>query len=224
MSIEVKDAVFGNVGSIIAFRMGADDARVLQRYFEPRFEEYDLVHMHNRHFVISLTIEGEKAPAFSAISLNLPAIDGDQTDDIIARSRARYASSREVVEHYVGDRYLSAGQPVQSAQAPQPKPTPEVAPSQPIPPPAPPPSPTVVQSSPPPVPQPEKPAPKPVHFSPKTLAQTILSGTVGAHTPSADENFDTVPAKPKRKRTRKRKRKSSAEPVQNSEDSQNIQT
>jgi hypothetical protein len=116
MSIEVKDAVFGNVGSIIAFRMGADDAGSMTRYFEPKFLEYDLVHMHNRHFVISLTIEGEKVPAFSAISLNLPPIEGNQTDVIIANSRSVYASSRPVVEAYVNDRYLTMG-PKQSIPA-----------------------------------------------------------------------------------------------------------
>jgi hypothetical protein len=106
MSIEVKDAVFGNVGSIIAFRMGVDDARSMTRYFEPRFEEYDLVHMHNRHFVLSTTIEGEKIAAFSAISLNLPEIAADQSEAIIARSRSEYAVTREFVDRYVGDRYL----------------------------------------------------------------------------------------------------------------------
>lgn len=106
MSIEVKDAVFGNVGSIIAFRMGVDDARSMTRYFEPRFEEYDLVHMHNRHFVVSTTIEGEKIAAFSAISLNLPPEGVDQSESIIARSRAQYAVTREFVDRYVGDRYL----------------------------------------------------------------------------------------------------------------------
>ncbi len=105
MSQEVKDAVFGNVGSIVAFRMGADDARSMLRYFEPQFEEYDLVHMHNRHFVISLTIEGEKTPAFSAISLNLPPQRPDNSASIIANSRSRYASSREYVERHVGQRY-----------------------------------------------------------------------------------------------------------------------
>ncbi len=219
MSIEVKDAVFGNVGSIIAFRMGADDARVLQRYFEPRFEEYDLVHMHNRHFVISLTIEGEKAPAFSAISLNLPPIEGDQTADIIARSRARYASSREVVEHYVGERYLNAGVAVQSAQpayGAKPKPAPQVAaPSPPTPQSTPQPQPTK------PAPPAEKPALKAVHFSPKSLAQTIMAGTVGAHVPSVDENFDTAPPKPKRKRTRRRKNKSAKNQSSSPENPQN---
>ena len=114
MAIEVKDAVFGNVGSIIAFRMGADDARVMLKYFEPKFLEYDMVHMHNRHFMVSMTIEGEKVPAFSAISLNLPPVEGNYVDTIISNSRAIYASSRSLVEQYVGERYLGvdSGQPV----------------------------------------------------------------------------------------------------------------
>lgn len=107
MSMEVKDAVFGNVGSIIAFRMGADDARSMQRYFEPKFEEYDLVHMHNRHFVISMTIEGEKVPAFSAISLNLPPHQADYTAHIVERSRREYAVSKDFVSRYVHERYLA---------------------------------------------------------------------------------------------------------------------
>ncbi|HEX7633081.1 MAG TPA: type IV secretion system DNA-binding domain-containing protein [Candidatus Saccharimonadales bacterium] len=105
MSQEVKDAVFGNVGSMIAFRMGADDARGMQRYFEPKFEEYDLVHMHNRHFVINMTIEGEKSPAFSAISLDLPPQQGDNTAMIIESSRAQYALHHGSVEQYIDERH-----------------------------------------------------------------------------------------------------------------------
>jgi hypothetical protein len=110
MSMEVKDAVFGNVGSIVAFRMGVDDARSMQRYFEPRFLEYDLVHMHNRHFVISMTIEGEKIPGFSAISLNLPPEGPSYVAQIVERSRAQYAVSREYVDRYVSERYLLQNQ------------------------------------------------------------------------------------------------------------------
>lgn len=109
MSQEVRDAVFGNVGSLVAFRMGADDARSMQRYFEPKFEEHDLVHMHNRYFVTSLTIEGEKTQAFSAISLNLPAFGQDETARIVANSRQCYASSRDFVDRYVYQRYLGTG-------------------------------------------------------------------------------------------------------------------
>lgn len=128
MMPNVRDAVFGNVGSIVGFRMSADDAGVLKRYFEPKFEEHDLIHMHNRHFVISMTIEGEKVPAFSAISLNLPAQGEDHTQYIIDRSRATYASSREYVDRYMNDRYseekpASKNESPKAAQQPaQPKP------------------------------------------------------------------------------------------------------
>lgn len=108
MPLTVKDAVFGNVGTIVAFRMGADDARTMLKYVEPKFTETDLMHIHNRHFVISMTIEGEKVPAFSAITLNLPEATFDQSTFIIENSRAKYAASRGYVERYVGERYLVA--------------------------------------------------------------------------------------------------------------------
>ncbi|HUD10736.1 MAG TPA: type IV secretion system DNA-binding domain-containing protein [Candidatus Saccharimonadales bacterium] len=104
---EVRDAVFGNVGSVISFRTSADDARAMLKYFEPKFEEHDLVHMHNRHFVISMTIEGEKVQAFSAITLNLPPQGEDNSQAIIENSRAQYATSRLQVERYVNERYLN---------------------------------------------------------------------------------------------------------------------
>jgi hypothetical protein len=105
MSQDVKDAVFGNVGSMVAFRMGADDARSMQKYFEPKFEEYDLVHMDNRNFVINMTIGGEKVPAFSATTLDLPAQQFDQTSAIIEHSRAQHAIARQAAEDYIHNRY-----------------------------------------------------------------------------------------------------------------------
>ncbi len=118
MSPEVRDAIFGNVGSIISFRMGADDARSMQRYFEPKFEEHDLVHMHNRNFVISMTIGGEKTPAFSAFTLDLPQGLHNQTDTIIQNSRHYYAADRNEVEAYIAARY---GQSAPTAQEVLPK-------------------------------------------------------------------------------------------------------
>ena len=104
---EVKDAVFGNVGSIISFRTSADDAKGMLKYFEPKFTDYDLVHMHNRHFAISMTIGGEKVPGFSAISLNLPPFQQDYTEQIVAHSRAQYSQNREYLEHYIAERYVT---------------------------------------------------------------------------------------------------------------------
>src|SRR4029078_4276646 len=86
MSPTVRDAVFGNVGSIIAFRMSADDATSMQRYFEPAFDQHDLVHMHNRHFAITMTIEGEKVQPFSATTLDLPDMQNDNSAQIITHS------------------------------------------------------------------------------------------------------------------------------------------
>jgi hypothetical protein len=101
MSEEVRNAVFGNVGTIICFRISPDDAPFLQKYFEPQFEAPDLIQQHSRFFVTTMMINDEKAPAFSAKTLNLPTPPNDQTSRIIALSRERYAQEREVVERLV---------------------------------------------------------------------------------------------------------------------------
>lgn len=119
MPLEVRDAVFGNVGSIIAFRMSADDASKMTRYFEPRFTEHDIVHMHNRHFIVSMTIEGEKVQAFSAITLDLPPQGQDYSPQIIEHSRSTYGSNLQAVERYVHERYLEA--PKRETAKPSPK-------------------------------------------------------------------------------------------------------
>ncbi len=129
MSMEVKDAVFGNVGSIVSFRTSADDARVMLKYFEPKFEETDMVHMHNRHFVVSMTIEGEKAQAFSATSMNLPPLPPDYSAYIVTNSRQQYSVSRDEIEAFMHKRYSNAA-PVVAVKQPKPhqtKPKPQAA-------------------------------------------------------------------------------------------------
>ncbi|HUD05701.1 MAG TPA: DUF87 domain-containing protein [Candidatus Saccharimonadales bacterium] len=127
---EVRDAVFGNVGTIISFRTSADDARSMLRYFEPKFEEHDLVHMHNRHFVTSMTIEGEKAQAFSAITISLPPQVEDYSQLIIENSREKYAINRLHVEQFVGERYLTANQKPYQSPSKNPRPVPPQQPQQ----------------------------------------------------------------------------------------------
>lgn len=194
MSMSVRDAVFGNVGSIISFRMGADDARVMTRYFEPKFEEHDLVHMHNRHFVVSMTIEGEKVQAFSAQSLNLPDQFSDQTERIVANSRERYAVNRGHIESSVQARYT--GQ--QKSDIPGPKPQP-------------------------PQPKSEQPKPKPEQVlelkpaHPTTPAGLVVQAATQAEPLDAtlkqvSEKIKTEPLPPdKTKRRRHRKRRGSKE-------------
>jgi len=182
MMQEVKDAVFGNVGSIISFRTSADDARTMLKYFEPKFEEHDLVHMHNRHFAISMTIEGEKVPAFSAISLNLPPFGEDYSAQIIAHSRSQYSQSRDYIERYVADHYLTTDTAAAKQTEPRmTKPRPEAS----------------RQSS-----SPAAAARPPA--APQTPAAALSQAVLGAAPPTAVADPE---AKPKRKRTRKRKKK-----------------
>lgn len=134
MSLEVKDAVFGNVGSIVSFRTSADDARVMLKYFEPKFEETDMVHMHNRHFVVSMTIDGEKAQAFSATTMAIPPPPPDFSAYIVANSRQNYSVPREKIEAFMHERYIAPAksnpnQQPQSRQPKAPKPKPLARPS-----------------------------------------------------------------------------------------------
>jgi hypothetical protein len=98
MTDSVRDAVFGNVGTTISFRVSADDAPILSKQFEPVFDQSDLIQMNNRHFVISMIINGEKVPAFSATTLSLPTTPQDNFDKIVEASRRGYARTRAEVE------------------------------------------------------------------------------------------------------------------------------
>lgn len=98
MTDQVRDAVFGNVGTTISFRVSADDAPILVKQFEPTFEESDIIQLNNRHFVISMIINGEKVPAFSATTLSIPSTPADNFEAIVANSRENYAKPRLEVE------------------------------------------------------------------------------------------------------------------------------
>ena len=103
MTESVRDAVFGNVGTTISFRVSADDAPILAKQFEPTFEAADLLQLNNRHFVISMIIGGEKVPAFSATTLSIPESPADNFEAIVEWSRANYARPRAEVESEIRD-------------------------------------------------------------------------------------------------------------------------
>lgn len=118
MNETVRDAVFGNVGTMISFRVSADDAPILAKQFEPNFEAVDLLQMHNRNFVINMVIGGEKTPAFSARTLELPPSQADNTLHIIEHSRRMYSRSREDVEKGINAAIMPQPQP--QKQSPRP--------------------------------------------------------------------------------------------------------
>jgi hypothetical protein len=124
MSETVRDAVFGNVGTMITFRVSADDAPILAKQFEPQFEAMDLLQMHNRHFILSMVINGEKAPAFSATTLTLPPSQINNLPAIIEYTRSQYSRSRADVEASIAEaikvpQQLQKNKPAQPQNAPK---------------------------------------------------------------------------------------------------------
>lgn len=103
MTDTVRGAVFGNVGTMISFRVSAEDATILAQQFQPQFEANDLLQMHNRHFIVNMVIQGEKAPAFSATTLNLPPPQADNSQHIITHSREQFSLPRAEVEQSIND-------------------------------------------------------------------------------------------------------------------------
>jgi len=67
----VRDAVLGNVGTMIVFRVGPDDAEVLEREFEPVFAASDLVALPNYSVYVRLMVDGKTTTPFSAETLSL---------------------------------------------------------------------------------------------------------------------------------------------------------
>lgn len=124
MTDTVRDAVFGNVGTMISFRVSADDAPILAKQFEPQFEPNDLLQMHNRSFIINMVISGEKSPAFSATTLTLPPLQIDNTGRIIENTRRNYSRIRAEVEQEISlaikpPEHLQSKPPQSASQARQ---------------------------------------------------------------------------------------------------------
>lgn len=66
---QMRDAILGNVGTTICFRVGAVDAKLLEREFDPVFRARDLVNLPNHHIYLKLMIDGVVSQPFSAVTL-----------------------------------------------------------------------------------------------------------------------------------------------------------
>ncbi|MGW8184535.1 MAG: type IV secretory system conjugative DNA transfer family protein [Candidatus Moraniibacteriota bacterium] len=99
----VKDAIFGNVGTIISFRVGAEDAEFLEKEFEPVFMLNDIVNLPKFSIYLKLMIDGIAGNAFSATALPPIDIEGttENAEKVIRSSRERYAKNRSEVEEKI---------------------------------------------------------------------------------------------------------------------------
>ncbi len=104
-SSAVRDAVFGNVGTIIVFRVGADDADFLEKEFEPEFVPQDIVNLPNYKVYMKLMIDGVTSRPFSAKTLPQMVKGGDREieAEVIKSSRELYCKSKEEVEKEINN-------------------------------------------------------------------------------------------------------------------------
>ena len=96
----IKHAVFGNVGTIISFRIGNYDAKELAEEMKPVFSGEDLENLDNHHIALRLLIDGKMSRAFSAITMPplKPKEHEAERDTVLRISRERYATPRDIVE------------------------------------------------------------------------------------------------------------------------------
>jgi hypothetical protein len=99
MEEEVRDAVFGNVGTTVAFRVGPFDAELLETVFLPQFTKEDLVNLDRRQIYLSLMIDGVGSQPFSAVTI--PPIEAPPVsyrEQVTASSRAQFTALRADIE------------------------------------------------------------------------------------------------------------------------------
>ncbi len=107
-STKVRDAIFGNVGTMVVFRIGAADAEALEQEFDPEFTIQDLCNLPNYCIYLKLMVDGVTSRPFSANTLP-PMRWGDEEDHydkIIKISRERYSLPRQEIESKI-DRWSS---------------------------------------------------------------------------------------------------------------------
>ena len=104
---KIREAVFGNVGTMLCFRVGAKDAEFLVKYFEPVFEQSDLINIDNFNAIIKLLIKDYTSRPFN---IKIPAREvGDLNQAALIRdlSRLKYGADRLEVEAAIREKYLN---------------------------------------------------------------------------------------------------------------------
>ncbi len=115
----IRDAVFGNVGSMMCFKIGAQDAEYMAKEFAPIFSEQDLINIANYQAYIKLNIDNATSRAFSMTTVYDPSKgDMEAAEAYRQLSRLKYAREREFVEREIFRR-VGASAIQMMANAPQ---------------------------------------------------------------------------------------------------------
>jgi len=104
---KIRDAVFGNVGSMSVFRVGQEDGAFFEKQFAPVFKTLDFVNIENRNAYVRLLAGGVPQKPFNMKTLNLAPGNLEQVDDLRELSALTYGRDRATVESSIRARYLS---------------------------------------------------------------------------------------------------------------------
>jgi len=102
---KIRAAIFGNVGTIISFRIGATDAEYLAKEFYPVFSESDLVSLPRFSMYLKLMIDGATSKPFSADTQALKESTQSFGSEVISASQKKHGSNRDEVENEIFRRY-----------------------------------------------------------------------------------------------------------------------
>jgi DNA helicase HerA-like ATPase len=98
VSDDIRDAVFGNVGTVVAFRIGEGDAPLLEREFGGRFVAEQFTQLDNFEVFVKGLRNGTQAEPFTGSTLPPITPTGGRKEKLVRRSREKYATPRGVVE------------------------------------------------------------------------------------------------------------------------------
>jgi len=108
---EIRDAVLGNVGTIGAFRIGAEDAENLEKQFEPGFSRFDLVNLDNFTLIMKMMINNKISTPFKMNTFPPPKGAPEIIDIIKKISKLKYSRARAIVEEEISKRSFAEPQP-----------------------------------------------------------------------------------------------------------------
>ncbi len=109
---KIKNAVFGNVGSIASFRVGAEDAEFLEKQFEPVFKANDLMNLDNRNAYLRMLIDGRPAKPFNIETMAPPKGYLPQIESLKEVSYMLYGRDRAEIDAQIIEKYKRASVPV----------------------------------------------------------------------------------------------------------------
>ena len=100
----IKNAVFGNVGSMISFRVGSDDGEFLEKQFKPVFGAQDLINLDNFNCYAKILINGKTSQAFSMLTYPQTGGDASIAAQVKEQTRLNYGRPRHEVEDEIRSR------------------------------------------------------------------------------------------------------------------------